>query len=95
MNAGDREASGAVAGMQETYGVRFSQSRGRIRDGRVVPTWCTGDYITWTDDQGDSHQGYIIEVLSETRDGTYHVKEHKPGGGTEHWSVDGHQIAVL
>ena len=95
MDAHAREGNAAVAAMQEIYGVRFSQSRGRIRNGRNVPTWCTGDYITWHDDDGTRHQGYVIEVLSEDRDGTYHVKEHKPGGGTEHWSVDGRQVTVL
>jgi hypothetical protein len=95
MDAGDREYAGAVAGMQEVYGKRMSQSRGVLRNGRVVPTWSAGDYITWTDDQGEIRQGYVIEVLCEDRDGTYHVKEHKRGGGTEHWSVDGHQIRVM
>ena len=95
MDAHAREYAGAVAGFQETHGPRFSQSRGRIRDGRVVATWAVGDYITWTDDQGETRQGYVIDVLCEDRDGTYHVKEHKRGGGTEHWSVDGHQIRVI
>ena len=92
MDAHAREGDAAVAGMQETYGVRFSQSRGRIRNGRVVSTWATGDYIRWIDDDGGRHQGYVIEVLSEDRDGIYHVKEHRVGGGQEHWSVNGDQV---
>ena len=92
MNAGDREAAGAVAGMQETYGPRFSQSRGRIKDGRVISTRAVGDYIRWRDDEGLEHQGYVIEVLSESGPWTYYVKGHRIGGGQDHWSVDGDQI---
>lgn len=92
MDAHEREYAGAVAGMVETYGPRFSQSRGRVRGGRVVSTWCTGDYIRWRDDEKRLHQGYVIEVLSEDADGIYHVKEHRTGGGQQHWSVNGDQI---
>lgn len=92
MDAHEREYAGAVAGMQETYGPRFSQSRGRLRNGRVVSTWAVGDYIRWRDDEGREHQGYVLEVLIEHGEGTYHVKEHRVGGGQEHWSVDGGQI---
>jgi hypothetical protein len=92
MDAGDREYAGAVAGFQETHGPRFSQSRGRIRDGRVVSTWAVGDYIRWRDKAGDEHQGYVVEVLCEQGHGTYHVKGHRVGGGQEHFSVTGDQI---
>ncbi len=92
MNPHEREGDAAVAGMIETYGPRFSQSRGRLRNGRVVSTWAVGDYIRWRADDGTEHQGYVIEVLTEDRDSTYHVKEHRVGGGQQHWSVDGGQI---
>lgn len=92
MDAHEREGNAAVAGMQETYGVRFSQSRGRIRNGQVISTWATGDYIRWRDDEGAEHQGYVIEVLTEDGPWTYHVKGHRIGGGQQHWSVDGDQI---
>jgi hypothetical protein len=95
MDAGEREYAGAVAGMTEVYGKRFSQSRGRLRDGRVVSTWAVGDYIRWHDKQGLEHQGYVLEVLSEKGDGTYHVKGHRIGGGQEHFAVEGKQIIEM
>lgn len=96
MNAGDREAAGAVAGMQETYGTRrFSPPRPVVRDGRVVDTWAVGDYVAFTTDAGEHRQGYVVECLDESGFGIYHVKSHRLGGGVDHVSVDGFQIHVF
>ena len=96
MDAHAREAAGAIAGMLETYGPKFSPSKPVIRDGRVVDTWSAGDYVSFTTDDGQRRQGYVIEVLDDARYGTYHVKSHRVGGGEpDHFSVDGFQIAVF
>ena len=95
MDAHSREYAGAVAGFQELRGRRFSPPRARLRDGRVVDTWAAGDYVAFTTDDGERYQGYIIECLDDSGYGIYHVKAHLPGGGTEHFSVDGFQIAVF
>jgi hypothetical protein len=95
MDAGDREYAGAVAGMQEVYGPRYSRSKPVLRDGRVVDTWAAGDYIAFTTREGQRLSGYVIECLTDSGYGEYHVKAHLPGGGTEHFSVDGFKIAVF
>jgi len=95
MDAHAREYAGAVAGMQELTGRRFSPSKPKLRDGRIVDTWAAGDYIAFTMDDGRSLQGYVIECLDDHGFGTYHVKAHLPGGGTEHCSVDGFQVHVF
>ena len=96
MDAHFREGNAAVAAMRETYGPRFSPPKPVIRDGRVVDTWVAGDYVSFTTDDGDHRQGYVVEVLDDTRFGTYHVKSHRVGGGEpDHFSVDGFQISVF
>ena len=96
MDAGEREYAGAVAGMQEVYGPRFSKSKQVLRDGRVVDTWAAGDYVAFRTDDGEHRQGYVVECLEEIGYGTYHIKSHRVGGGDpDHFSVDGFQIAVF
>lgn len=96
MDAHAREASGAVAGMTETYGTRrFSPPRPVIRDGRVVDTWAVGDYVAFTMDGGEHRQGYVVECVDESGYGIYHIKSHRVGGGVDHLSVDGFQIHVF
>lgn len=93
---GSREYAGAVAGWQETNGGRrFSPSKPVLRHGNVVDTWAAGDYIAFRTDDGQHRQGYVIEVLDDSGYGIYHVKSHRAGGGVDHFSVDGFQIAVF
>ena len=95
MDSHSREYAGAVAGMAETYGPRFSSPRPVMRGGRVVDTWAAGDYVSFTTDEGDVRQGYIIEVVDDSAFGIYHIKSHRVGGGEpDHFSVDGFQIHV-
>ena len=95
MDAHAREYAGAVAGMQELTGRRYSPSKPVLRDGRVVDTWAAGDYVPFVTDDGQHLSGYVIECLDDSGYGIYHVKAHLPGGGTEHFSVDGFQIAIF
>jgi hypothetical protein len=95
MDAHAREYAGAVAGWQETYGPRFTPPKPVIRQGNVVDTWAAGDYVAFRTDDGQSRQGYVVECLDDSGYGIYHVKSHKPGGGVDHFSVDGFQIAVF
>lgn len=95
MDTGEREYAGAVAGFQETHGRRFSPSKPVLRDGRVVDTWAAGDYIAFTTDDGRRLSGYVVECLDDSGYGTYHVKAHLPGGGTQHVSVDGFQVHLF
>lgn len=95
MDAGSREAAGAVAGWNETNGhKRFASPRPVMRAGHVVDTWADGDYIAFTTDEGERRQGYIIECLDDSGYGIYHVRSHRVGGGVDHFSVDGFQIHV-
>lgn len=95
MDAHAREYAGAVAGMQETYGPKFSPSKPVLRQGNVVDTWSAGDYVSFRTDDGQHRQGYVIECLDDSGYGIYHVKSHRPGGGVDHFSVDGFQISVF
>ena len=96
MDAHAREYAGAVAGMAETYGPRFSRSKPVLRHGNVVDTWATGDYVSFRTDDGEHRQGYVVEVLEDSGYGIYHVKSHRVGGGEpDHFSVDGFQISVF
>ena len=96
MDAHGREGNAAVAAMIDTYGgPRFSPPRPVIRQGHVVDTWAAGDYVAFVTDDGQHRQGYVIECLDDSGYGIYHVKSHRPGGGVDHFSVDGFQIAVF
>ena len=96
MDPHSREGDAAVAGMIETYGgPRFSPSKPVLRGDRVVDTWAPGDYVAFTTDDGRSRQGYVIECLDDSGYGIYHVRSHRPGGGVDHFSVDGFQIAIF
>ena len=95
MDAHSREYAGAVAGMQELHGKRYAQPKAVLRDGRLVDTWAAGDYVAFTTDDGDHRQGYVIECLDDSGYGIYHVKSHRVGGGVDHFSVDGFQIAIF
>lgn len=95
MDAHEREGDAAVAGMIETYGPRFSPPRPKLRGDRVVDTWAAGDYVAFRTDDGQHRQGYVLECLDDSGYGVYHVRSHRPGGGVDHFSVDGFQIAVF
>lgn len=89
------EAAAAVQGMAEIYGRHFSPSRVVLRDGRPVDTWSAGDWVSFTDQDGNTRAGHIIEVLDDSGYGIYHVAAHRIGGGRDHYSVDGFSIHVF
>ena len=58
---GDAEARAAVIGMTETYGV--AQSRGARWIGRqLIPIYAVGDWVSFTDQQGETRAGRVVEV---------------------------------
>lgn len=88
---GDAEYLGAVNEIAEQNGRRLAQPHYVRRfDGRVIPTYSVGDFISWN--EGDSVlSGYVIEVLDEDEN-IYHVAAHVPGSARKHYAVDGDNI---
>lgn len=87
---GDAEYAGAVAAMDEHAGRRHAQAEYRRRGGKIVATFAVGDFVTWNDGTA-TRSGYVLDVLDEAAN-IYHVAHHKPGGGREHYAVDGDTI---
>jgi hypothetical protein len=74
---------------------KFSPSKPVLRHGRIVDTWSAGDWISFTDDQGNRRAGFVIECLDDDGYGVYHVRSHRVGGGQDDMSVDGFAIHIF
>lgn len=74
---------------------RFALSKPRLRGGRIVDTWSAGDWISFSDDDGHTRCGFVVECLDDDGYGIYHVRAHRIGGGQDDVAVDGFQIHIF
>ena len=82
----DREYAAAVSYLPEHT---VSPGITTYRDGSLVTTYAVGDRIRWLNEQGQTLNGVVVEVLTED---TYHVRRHVPDVGNEHHAVTSDQI---